>query len=69
MTSRMKIVVDRDLCEGNARCVQVAPQVFKTDDNDQLVVMIERPDEALRDAVESAVAVCPRQALRVLDEA
>lgn len=57
----MKIVVDRDLCEGNARCVALAPQVFRTDDNDQLV--ITQPTEAQREAVEAAVAVCPRQAL------
>ena len=25
----MKIVVDRDLCEANARCQEAAPQVFR----------------------------------------
>jgi len=63
----MRVVVDRDLCEGNARCVQLAPRVFQTDDNDKLVILVERPPPELREAVESAVALCPRQALRILE--
>jgi ferredoxin len=63
-----RIVVDRDLCEGNARCVQFAPEVFQTDDKDQLVILIERPGEALREKVDAAVALCPRQALSIVDE-
>ena len=30
----MKIEVDRDLCEANAICQRVAPEVFKVDDTD-----------------------------------
>ena len=63
----MKIVVDYNRCEGNARCVKEAPAVFKTDDNDQLVVLQEQPPEELRAAVEAAVARCPRQALMIDD--
>jgi hypothetical protein len=63
----VKVIVDRDLCEGNARCVQLAPRVFRTDDNDKLEILIDEVPEDLREAVESAVAVCPRQALRLLD--
>jgi uncharacterized OB-fold protein/ferredoxin len=63
----MKIIVDRDLCEGNARCVQQAPKVFRTDDNDRLEILIEEPPESMHEAVEAAVALCPRQALRLLD--
>jgi len=64
----MKIVVDYNLCESNARCVQAAPKVFHVDDKDQLHVLIETPDEDLREAVETAVAICPRQALSIVDE-
>lgn len=64
----MRVVVDRELCEGNARCMQVAPQVFHVGEDDRLVILAERPDEALRGAVESAVALCPRQALTLLDD-
>ena len=63
----MKIHIDRDLCEGNARCAQVAPRVFRVGDDDKLVILVEEPEEALRDAVETAVAMCPRQALKILE--
>jgi len=64
----MKIIVDRDLCEGNARCAQVAPQVFRINDDEKLELLIEEPAEALREAVEAAAAVCPRQALKIVDD-
>jgi ferredoxin len=61
----MKIVVSYDLCEGNARCMQLAPKVFQVDDKDMLTVLIEEPGEELREAVEAAVALCPRQAIKL----
>lgn len=61
----MKIIVDFDLCEANARCTEVAPELFRLDDNDQLHLLIEEPSEDQRDAAETAVRLCPRQALAV----
>jgi len=63
----MRVVVNYDLCEGNARCCHVAPAVFQTDDNDQLHVLIEEPTEEQREAVENAAAVCPRQAITIVE--
>ena len=65
---RLRIVVDRELCEGNARCVQVAPDIFQTDERDQLHLAVERPTEAQREAVETAVALCPRGALALTED-
>jgi ferredoxin len=59
----MKIKVDYDLCEANAVCMKVAPEVFKVDDNDELHIL----DEALRGKIEEAVRRCPRQALALED--
>jgi ferredoxin len=64
----MRVVVDYELCEGNARCVSVAPAVFRVDDQDKLHLAIVSPGEELRDAVETAVALCPRQALRIVED-
>jgi ferredoxin len=62
----MRILVDRELCEGNARCVRVAPAVFALEDDvEQVRVLVAQPGEELRDAVETAVATCPRQALKL----
>jgi len=63
----VKIVVDHERCEGNARCVKLAPTVFQTDENDQLRLLQPEPGPELRAAVEEAVARCPRQALMVDD--
>ncbi len=63
----MKIVVDYDLCEANAVCMSKAPEVFKVDDEDNLHILIESPPDNLRDKVEEAVRLCPRQALILVE--
>ncbi|GJO38524.1 hypothetical protein NJB1604_05770 [Mycobacterium marinum] len=37
----MRVVVDRDRCEGNAFCVNIAPEVFILDDDEYAVVIAE----------------------------
>ena len=63
----MKVLVDWDLCEGNAKCEEVAPQVFEVRDDEKSYVLVEHPGEELRDQVERAVQMCPKAAIR-LDE-
>ena len=71
MSGPLRVVIDRELCEGNARCVAVAPAVFRIpDDADQVELGIERPGPELREVIERAVELCPRQALALaLDSA
>ena len=59
----MRVVVDYDLCESNAICMAVAPEVFEVDDDDNLNLLQEEPPEDLRPKVEEAVRRCPKQAL------
>ncbi|MFQ5697142.1 MAG: ferredoxin [Myxococcota bacterium] len=61
----MKILVDYDLCEANAICMGVAPEVFQVDDDDNLNLQIEEIPENLRTKVAEAVRLCPRQALKL----
>ena len=61
----MKIVVDFDLCEANAVCMEIEPEIFQVDDNDELHVLIESPGEEYRKKLEEAVRLCPRQALSI----
>lgn len=63
----MRVVVDFDLCESNAVCMSVAPEVFEVRDDDFLYVLDETPDEALRSKVEEAVRRCPKQAISLAD--
>jgi ferredoxin len=64
----MKVVVDYDLCEANAVCMEQAPEVFRVDEDDSLHILIERPPESLRAKVEAAVRLCPRQAITLVEE-
>jgi ferredoxin len=64
----MKVVVDYDLCEANAVCMQICPPVFRVDEEDKLHILIENPPERLRAKVEEAVRLCPRQALSLIED-
>jgi ferredoxin len=61
----LKILVDYDLCEANAVCMQVAPEIFEVDDDDNLNLHMEEVPENLRSKAEEAVRLCPRQALKL----
>jgi ferredoxin len=60
-----KVVVDFDLCESNAICMGIAPEVFEVRDDDFLYVLQEEPSEELRPKVEEAVRRCPKQAIAI----
>lgn len=61
----MRVVVDFSRCEANGLCMGIAPEVFDLNDDDELVVLQERPEESQRAAVEEAVRQCPRQAIAI----
>ena len=61
----MRVVVDFDLCQSNAICEGLAPEVFEVRDDGYLYVLQENPDESLRKKVEDAVRSCPVQAISV----
>ena len=66
---RLTILVDRDLCELNAVCTRHAPDVFDVDDEtDQLKILVAEFDPAARERLETAVEMCPRAALRLVEE-
>ncbi|HKC98651.1 MAG TPA: ferredoxin [Methylomirabilota bacterium] len=61
----MRIVVDYTLCESNAVCMRLVPEVFEVRDDDRLYLKTEQPPETLRARVEEAVRRCPKQALSI----
>ena len=63
----MKVVVNFDVCESNALCMEAAPEVFEVRDDDFLYVLDENPPESLRAKVEEAVRRCPKQAIHLED--
>ena len=61
----MKVKVDFDLCESNAVCESLAPDVFEIDENDWLVLKVEHVTDENRARIERAVASCPRGAISI----
>ena len=61
----MRVTVDRALCEANALCAGLAPEVFFVDEEDELTILTPNgevtPD--LADRVREAVRCCPKMAL------
>jgi sterol 14-demethylase len=64
----VKIVVDRDLCQGHASCEGEAPEVFSVSKNGDLTILQPEPPEELRAKVELAVKYCPTHALSIVEE-
>ena len=61
----MKVVVDFDLCESNAICMAVAPDIFEVRDDDFLYVLNENPSADQEAKVREAVERCPKQAISI----
>lgn len=59
----MRVVVNRDRCEGNAFCVNIAPEVFQLDDDEYAVVMTDPVPVEQEPLAKLAIEACPRAAL------
>jgi ferredoxin len=66
--SKIKIVVDWELCVGHGQCEFVAPDVFTINDAGKLELK-EYPDESERANVQQAVRRCPTHALSIQEVA
>jgi ferredoxin len=64
----MRVVVDFSACESNALCVAAVPEVFKLDDDDNLVLLMEHAPEELRERLRQAERSCPKQAISVVED-
>ena len=64
----MKITVDFDLCESNALCEALAPDVFELDDDDYLQLRTEETTDENIEGVRRAVAACPRAAITIVGD-
>jgi ferredoxin len=61
----MKVLVDFDVCEANAVCMGIAPEVFEVREDDFLYVLMEEPPEEMRPLIEEAVWRCPKRAISI----
>lgn len=61
-----RIFVNRDLCESNAECVSLAPEVFGLDDED--ICLVLDPEGAKDKRILLAARGCPVDAITLIDE-
>lgn len=61
----MKIIADRERCEGHGLCADTAPEVYELDDDAIVVLLHEDVPPALARKAEAGARVCPVAALRI----
>jgi ferredoxin len=61
----MQVRVDPVLCEANAVCCGLAPDVFELDDDEMLVIKLPEPPPDRIERVNLAVSRCPKNALQI----
>ena len=70
--SKLRVKIDRDLCQGHSVCLAECPEVFQVLDNDQapypqVELITSEPAEELREKVMRAAAFCPNGVITVED--
>lgn len=63
----LRIVVDRERCQGYANCLDAAPDGLDLDEHDIAVPRRERFAASEREPLEHAVRRCPANALHLVD--
>jgi ferredoxin len=63
----MKVTVDPLVCEANAICVGILPQVFDLDDDDNLTILQPEIPAELEAKARQAVRSCPKAALSITE--
>jgi ferredoxin len=64
----VRVSVDKALCEANAVCVGMAPDVFDLSAEDELLILVEDIPQQRRQELLEVVGSCPRAALTLVDE-
>ncbi|MCW2494197.1 ferredoxin [Jatrophihabitans sp.] len=62
----MEVKVDFDLCEANAVCCGIAPDIFELDEDEYLVVKVASISDDLVERAQLAAARCPKNALQIV---
>jgi ferredoxin len=61
----VKILADRERCEGHGLCADTAPEVYDLDDDAIVVLLHEDVPLELERKAEAGARVCPVAALRI----
>jgi len=64
----MRVVIDRERCQGAGMCALTAPAVFDQSEEDGRVVVLDaEPPPALEEVVRRAAQLCPNGVISLLD--
>lgn len=66
----MRVVADRQLCQGHGMCEDTAPEIFRVVESadgtySMVEILVPEPGPELEPKAEEAVRYCPNRALRV----
>jgi ferredoxin len=61
----VRVAVDRERCQGHARCYQICPEVFQLDDEGHALSPSEPVPVGLEPKVVEAERNCPERAISV----
>ncbi len=60
----MKVLIDVDLCTGCRLCEETCPDIFKLNEDDDVVEVIKNDyDENDEECIEEAIESCPTEAI------
>jgi ferredoxin len=59
----VKVSIDKEMCQGHARCHDLEPSVFGLDDIGHAFTLINDVPAALEHSVTAAEATCPERAI------
>ncbi|MGW7256858.1 ferredoxin [Streptomyces sp. NPDC054834] len=65
----LQVVIDKDVCVACGACVLAGPDVFDQNEDGQAIMIVDEPDESLRDQIVESIDACPVQALSIVEPA
>lgn len=63
----MRLVIDYKKCRRAGQCSYLHPELFKVGEGGAPMILVEHPDDHLREAAEEAVDLCPNGAIALRD--
>ncbi len=68
-TEKFRLEIDRNLCQGHARCAALAPALFSVDEEGNGLVLVDGPIAIeFLDAAYLARSNCPELAIKITEE-
>lgn len=61
----VSVEIDRNLCDRQGVCVELCPEVFGFDEDDEVQVIDSKPGPEIRKKVEFAKFRCPKYAISI----